>query len=74
MEIGGLEWMGMVHGGIIIDTLPQIPDHSWLPLRIHTLVEWGLSQSMLGRMLGGIGIGFIVVRLFLINLGYSWLF
>jgi hypothetical protein len=28
MEIGGLEWMGVVHGGIIVDTLPQVPNHS----------------------------------------------
>jgi hypothetical protein len=24
VKIGGLEWMGMVHGGIIMDTLPQV--------------------------------------------------
>jgi hypothetical protein len=24
VEIGGLEWMGVVHGGIIMDTLPQV--------------------------------------------------
>jgi hypothetical protein len=28
MEIGGLEWMGAVHGGIIVDTLPHVPYHS----------------------------------------------
>ncbi len=44
MEIGGLEWMGLVHGGIIVDTLPRVLDHSSLPLRIH-----------LGGMLSGIG-------------------
>jgi hypothetical protein len=27
MEIGGLEWMGVVHGGIVVNTLPQVPDH-----------------------------------------------
>jgi hypothetical protein len=27
--------MGMVHGGIKVDTLPHIPNHSRFPLRIH---------------------------------------
>jgi len=35
VEIGGLEWMGVVHGGIIVDTLLQVLDYSTLPLRIH---------------------------------------
>jgi len=35
VEIGGLEWMGVVHGGIIVDTLLRVLDHSSLPLRIH---------------------------------------
>jgi hypothetical protein len=30
VEIGGLEWMGVVHGGIIMDTLPWVPNpHGW---------------------------------------------
>jgi len=33
--IGGLEWMGVVHGEIIVDTLLLVLDHSSLPLRIH---------------------------------------
>jgi len=28
MEIDRLEWMVMVHGGIIVDTLPLVPNHS----------------------------------------------
>ncbi len=32
VEIGGLEWMGVVHGGIIVDTLPRVPNHSSIPL------------------------------------------
>jgi hypothetical protein len=28
VEIGGLEWMGVVHSGIIMDTLPRVLDHS----------------------------------------------
>jgi hypothetical protein len=28
VEIGGLEWIGVVHSGIIMDTLPRVPDHS----------------------------------------------
>jgi len=32
VEIGGLEWVGVVHGGIIMDTFPWVLDHSWLPL------------------------------------------
>jgi len=28
MEIDGLEWMGMVHGGIIVDALPRVLDQS----------------------------------------------
>lgn len=35
MEISGLQWMGMVHGGIKVDTLPHIPNHSRFPLKIH---------------------------------------
>jgi hypothetical protein len=27
--------MGVVHGGIIMDTLPRVLDHSSLPLTIH---------------------------------------
>jgi hypothetical protein len=27
MEIGGLEWMGVVHGEIIVNTLPQVLNH-----------------------------------------------
>jgi hypothetical protein len=35
VEIGGLEWMGVVHGGIIVDILLRVLDHSSLPLIIH---------------------------------------
>jgi hypothetical protein len=35
METSGLQWMKVVHGGIIMDTLPCVTDHSWLPLRMH---------------------------------------
>jgi hypothetical protein len=52
MEIGGLEWMGVVHDGIIEDTLPRVLHHSSLPLRIH-----------LGGMSSGIGTCFVVVNI-----------
>jgi len=35
VEIGGLQLMGMVHGGNKMDTLPHILNHSRFPLRIH---------------------------------------
>jgi hypothetical protein len=28
VEIGGPKWMGVVHGGIVVDTLPWVPNHS----------------------------------------------
>jgi hypothetical protein len=52
--------MGVVHGGIIVDTLPLVLDHSWFPLRIH-MGGIGFSHSMLGGMWNGIGIGFVII-------------
>jgi hypothetical protein len=52
MEVGGLEWMGVVHGGIIVDSLPWVPEHLSLPLRIY-----------LGGMSSGTKTGSVVVNI-----------
>jgi hypothetical protein len=53
--------MGMVHGGVILDTLSRILNHSWFPLWMH-MGEMGLSHSMLGGMLRELGPCFLVMR------------
>jgi hypothetical protein len=35
VEIGGVQWMGVLHGGIVGDTLSRILDHSLFLVRMH---------------------------------------